>query len=337
MGSLDGAEVCELVGLFILDKLTNASPTRTSAYTGTTALQYSEIWAPEPRKKIKKRFMLCFEDIELKITVQSNIKVVNYPDITLNLSNGKFYPYRKPNDKPLYINTRSNYPPSIIKQLPSGINKRISSFSCNAEEFEKAIPAYNDALQKSGFTQRQAFNDKINTDTEKSKKKSRHHNIRWFNPPYSESVQTNVGQKILKLVDMHFPKGHILHKIFNRNTIKVSYSCMGNMKSLINRHNAKILQAEAPTEAKGCNCRKNSTCPLNRACLTESLVYKETVLAENHEPQTYIGMTEHNFKTRFRNHKMSFENPNYRSSTTLSKYIWDLKEDNNNNNKIDIL
>ena len=90
--------------------------------------------------------MLCFEDVELKITVQSNIKVVDHLDITLNLSNGKFYPYRKPNDKPLYINTRSNHPPSIIKQLPSGFNKRISSLSCNVEEFERAIPAYNDAL-----------------------------------------------------------------------------------------------------------------------------------------------------------------------------------------------
>ena len=119
-------------------------------------------------------------------------------------------------------------------------------------------------------------------------------------------------------------------KILNRNTIKVSYSCMGNMKSLVNRHNAKILQAKAPTEAKGCNCRKNSTCPLNGACLTESLVYKATVLAENHEPQTYIGMTEHNVKTRFRNHKMSFENPNYSSSMTLSKYIWDLKDEETN-------
>ena len=104
---------------------------------------------------------------------------------------------------------------------------------------------------------------------------------------------------------------------------------MGNMKS-INRYNAKNLQAEAPTEAKGCNYRKNSTCPLNGACLTESLVYKATVLAENREPQTYIGMTEHNFKARFRNHKILFENPNYRSSTTLSKYIWDLKEEKTN-------
>ena len=119
-----------------------------------------------------------FINFNKQITVQSNIKVVNCLDITLNLSNGKFYLYRKSNDKPLYINTRSNHLPSIIKQLPSGINKYISSLSCNAEEFEKAIPAYNDPLQKSGFTQRLAFNDKINTDTEKSKKSFENPNYR---------------------------------------------------------------------------------------------------------------------------------------------------------------
>ena len=74
---------------------------------------------PRTAEKIKKRFMQCFENINLKITVQSNIKVVNYLDITLNLLNGKFYPNREPNDKPLYINTRSNHPPSIILKTTS--------------------------------------------------------------------------------------------------------------------------------------------------------------------------------------------------------------------------
>ena len=32
-----------------------------------------------------------------------------------------------------------------------------------------------------------------------------------------------------------------LHKIFNRNTVKVSYSCMPNVKSVISRHNNHIL------------------------------------------------------------------------------------------------
>ena len=37
-------------------------------------------------------------------------------------------------------------------------------------------------------------------------------------------------------------------------------------------------------------------------------------------------MTEHEFKIRFRNHKMSLNNKNYSKSTALSKYAWELKE-----------
>ena len=41
---------------------------------------------------------------------------VNFLDVTLNLYNEKYYPYRKPNDRP-FINTLSNHPPSIRKPL----------------------------------------------------------------------------------------------------------------------------------------------------------------------------------------------------------------------------
>ena len=70
--------------------------------------------------------------------------------------------------------------------------------------------------------------------------------------------------------------------------------------------------------------------PDHGACQTESLVYKATVSADSSGPRPFIWMPEHYFKTRFRNHKMSIENPNYRSSTTLSKCIWDLKEKETN-------
>ena len=37
-------------------------------------------------------------------------------------------------------------------------------------------------------------------------------------------------------------------------------------------------------------------------------------------------MTENDFKTRFNNHKLSFRNRNHSHDTVLSKYIWDLKD-----------
>jgi hypothetical protein len=44
--------------------------------------------------------------------------------------------------------------------------------------------------------------------------------------------------------------------------------------------------------------------------------------------QTYVGLTENEFKTRYTNHKVSFNNYEKRNSTELSKYIWNLKNNN---------
>ena len=52
-----------------------------------------------------------FGEIGLKITAQINNQVGNFPDITLNLENEKFTPYRKPNNEPLYVDSQSNHPP----------------------------------------------------------------------------------------------------------------------------------------------------------------------------------------------------------------------------------
>ena len=45
----------------------------------------------------------------------------------------------------------------------------------------------------------------------------------------STIIKTNVGKIFLRLLKRHFPKENPLHKIFNKNTLKVSYSCMGNV------------------------------------------------------------------------------------------------------------
>ena len=47
-------------------------------------------------------------------------------DVTFDLKSGTYYPYRKENNEILYIHKQSNHPPSIIKQIPSMISKRVS-------------------------------------------------------------------------------------------------------------------------------------------------------------------------------------------------------------------
>ena len=62
----------------------------------------------------------------------------------------------------------------------------------------------------------------------------------FYNPPFSKNTSTNIGHKFLALVDKHFPNDHKLRKIFNRNTIKISYSCMNNTKQIIDNDNKRI-------------------------------------------------------------------------------------------------
>ena len=61
-------------------------------------------------------------------------------------------------------------------------------------------------------------------------------------------------------------------------------------------------------------------------CLTCSLVYQATVTSANDDCNTYAGITERTFKTRYTNHKTTFKYDSKRSIIELSKYIWSLKD-----------
>ena len=60
-------------------------------------------------------------------------------DVTFDLVNEIYKPYRKPNNKPLYIIKHSNHSPNILKQLPKSIEKRISETSSNIDVFNRSI------------------------------------------------------------------------------------------------------------------------------------------------------------------------------------------------------
>ncbi|KAL9983795.1 hypothetical protein ACROYT_G006025 [Oculina patagonica] len=277
--------------------------------------------------KARKAFSKVIGDLGLKITVQSNLKVVDYLDVTLNLTTGRYYPYRKPDNDPLYINAKCNHPPSTIRQIPTSIGTRISGLSCDQDEFHKTSQLYNNALKSSGFNQQIHYVK--NQDQGRTKSRNRPRNIIWFNPPYSQNVRTNIAKSFLCLIDKHFPKSNKLHKIFNRNNLKVSYSCTTNMANIIKSHNQKILnESNAASSEKKCNCRNKNLCPLDGTCLTKNIIYEATVTTTSGNSRTYIGMTEHEFKTRYNNHKLSFKDRKHSHDTVLSKHIWDLKDRN---------
>ena len=92
----------------------------------------------------------------------------------------------------VYVNRKSNHPPTVIKEIPKETAKRISDILSSELVFSESIPIYSDALRKSGFHDSITFIPKT-PNSETNKKKTRKRKIIWFNPPYCLSVKTNIG------------------------------------------------------------------------------------------------------------------------------------------------
>ena len=325
MGSYDGAETCELVGCFLLAQLKQIQGINIGLYRDDGLAVMSQ--TPRKIEKAKKEICKVFAENGLRVTIEANKKVVDFLDVTLDLNTGKYKPYSKPANHPLYVHSKSNHPPNIIRNIPESINRRLSEISCDEETFDEAAPEYQEALRKSGYDYRLQF--KPPAPRAATQQRTRRRNVIWFNPPYNKNVETNVGKEFFKLIDKCFTSGHKLRKIFNRNTLKLSYSCMPNVKQIIDGHNKTILkkaeQQDQDNLDRTCNCRKKEECPLNRECLTKEIVYQATVKSQE-STETYVGLTSNEFKTRWRNHKISFNKESRKNETELSKHIWQLKD-----------
>ena len=224
MGCFDGAVVYELVGTFNLNKLKNVFQNNIFGLYRDDGLAVIKGFSGPEIERLKRNVVKTFKDYGLNITIEANLHTVNYLDVTFDLQKGTYLPYRKPDNPPVYINSCSNHPSTVIKQLPKSISKGLSELSSNEEMFEKTKPAYRDALNKSGFQEKLSYasaqnkNDK-NGNTQGKRK------IIWYNPPYCANIKT------------HFPKTNKLHKIFDKNTVKISYSCINSTSSIISGHN----------------------------------------------------------------------------------------------------
>ena len=89
------------------------------------------------------------------------------------------------------------------------IEKRVSELSCNADEFEKSKPVYEEALARSGYS------CKLEYTSTATRRKNRPRNVIWFNPTYNALVKTDVGKQFLTLLSKHFPPHHKFRKLFN--------------------------------------------------------------------------------------------------------------------------
>ena len=90
MGSFDGAEICELVGLYIQSNLENILPkTNFGLYRDDGLIVLRNLNGPQMGKK-RKTIIKIFKDIGFNIDIQTNLKEVDFLDVRLSLHNDTY-------------------------------------------------------------------------------------------------------------------------------------------------------------------------------------------------------------------------------------------------------
>ena len=333
MGGKHGAEVCELIGLYILQGLKNILPNFIiGLYRDDGLIAVDKKLSNVEIEKIKKKLHKFTKSIGINIIIENPSWKIDYLDLNFNLLNHTYYPFRKDNNKINYINSKSNHPPTILRQIPKMVETRLSNNSSNKNLFNKIKKDYNDALKNNGY------NYEINyTEEGKNKKRNRKRKIIWFNPPYCKSVKTNIGKKFLKIINKYFGENNKFKKYLNKNNIKLSYSCMTNIETIIKNHNKKLINNNEVNKDESCNCRKKEACPLNGGeCRAENVIYQATIETDN-TSKIYIGLSANQLKKRISTHNTTIKSkPNeknylkYKQATELSKLAHKLKNENQN-------
>ena len=76
--------------------------------------------------------------------------------------------------------------------------------------------------------------------TEKTKE-SVHKLVKNIGLKVTMSVKTNIPRTFINLFKRHFNKNHPLRSVFNKNNMRVSYSCTRNLGAIIKSHSSEIL------------------------------------------------------------------------------------------------
>ena len=118
------------------------------------------------------------------------------------------------------------------------------------------LAQYQEALEKSGYDHQLTYKDIM-----MSIKENRLREMIWCNSSFSETMKTTISKKFINLSWKHFLSTNNLHKIFNTNTIMLSYSYVSGIARVIKRNNNSKTESNGqPNISRKCNCREPQHC-----------------------------------------------------------------------------
>ena len=128
MGSYDGAEVCELVGLYLLERLSSLiSKDQIGLYRDDGLAVVNHSSGPQ-LDRLRKDIISLFKSEGLSITIETNLTETDFLDVSLNLKNGTYSPpYKSGSGRCTLCLTEKSV---IIRANPRGLlNKRTELIS----------------------------------------------------------------------------------------------------------------------------------------------------------------------------------------------------------------
>ena len=181
-----------------------------------------------------QKIIKAFKLLGLRIEIASNLKTVDFLDVTLNLNKGTFKPFSKSNSATTYINIDSNHPRSLLKQILNAVNQRINRLSSRKRIFEKSKSIYDEVLKNCRFLGGLEYVNPVNsgsngrsrrsgthapvkvgdTNNNYSNRRGKYRNRRviWFNPLFCKLTNINISKYFLILLDRHFRRDNQLRK-----------------------------------------------------------------------------------------------------------------------------
>ena len=160
MGAQDGVEIAELTGIYLLKEvgeyLSSLGEKFHAGLYRDDGLIYLENANGPLISKIEKALHRILKQNQLKITIEQKGHTVNFLDVTLS-THGSHKPYKKANSSLKYVNKASNHPPSIPKNIPILIQKRLNTISSSEKVFNEAKSEYERALGDAGYSEELSY------------------------------------------------------------------------------------------------------------------------------------------------------------------------------------
>ena len=126
-------------------------------YTDDGLAVFKNISGPQAEKS-KKHFQNIFRKNNLNIIIKFNLEIVDYLDVTLNLSEGSYKPFHKLISEINYIHL-FNHPPNIIKQLLLSVESPLPKLSSDKNVLIQAASVYQEALKQARYNHKLSYNN----------------------------------------------------------------------------------------------------------------------------------------------------------------------------------